>query len=261
VTTIIDSDACERCNFIGPMKTKEMQAAHEFHRTWHQVATTWRNTMAPVRAAFEELGRAARDANMATQSEYALAPDPEEYPMPDPELIEVGDTVELARKMSTARGPVTRIDRNEHKGIGVHIDGYPPYSLWIGPRHDTWTLTEHIPLMPDEAELEIGKLYEVTTQRGDKRAAWWRPIDGIRAGHPWLDATTDPEEGHRYARAFIIRARPARAAADAAVGILAPGDYPGDRATQAAAIDELARLGVDYPEGYLDDVRNGSDES
>ena len=51
MTTIVDSDACERCNFIGPMKTKEMQAAHEFHRTWHQVATTWRNTMAPVRAS------------------------------------------------------------------------------------------------------------------------------------------------------------------------------------------------------------------
>lgn len=249
------NDVCDACEFIGPLPDG-VQQVRDMHRAFHAAGRMWHaDVVTPLAEAFRELGRIARES---TKNDYTLTPYPEEHPMPDPELIEVGDTVELARKMSTARGLVTRIDPNPHKGIGIHIDGYPPYPLWIGPRHDTWTLTEHIPFMPDESELEDGELYTITTDRGDKHTARWKPIDGIRANHPWLDAT---DSGLRYRRDFIVRARPARAAVDTVVGILAPGDYPTDRATQAAAIDDLAKLGVDYPEGYLDDVRNGSDES
>jgi hypothetical protein len=234
------NDVCDACEFIGPLPDG-VQQVRDMHRAFHAAGRIWHaQFVTPVTEAFAELGRIARES---AKNDYTLTPYPEEHPMPDPELIEVGDTVELAHKMSTARGPVTRIDHNPHKGIGLHIDGYPPYPLWIGPRHDTWTLTEHIPVMPDEAELEDGKLYTVTTQRGDKRAAWWRPIDGIRAGHPWLDATTDPAEGHRYARAFIIRAREITAA------------------EQHGALDELPGLGIQYPDGYLDDLRKDWDES
>lgn len=249
------NDVCDACEFIGPLPDG-VQQVRDMHRAFHAAGRMWHaDVVTPLAEAFRELGRIARES---TKNDYTLTPYPEEHPMPDPELIEVGDTVELARKMSTARGLVTRLDYNPHKGIGIHIDGYPPYPLWIGPRHDTWTLTEHIPFMPDESELEDGELYTITTDRGDKHTARWKPIDGIRANHPWLDAT---DSGLRYRRDFIVRARPARAAVDTVVGILAPGDYPTDRATQAAAIDDLAKLGVDYPEGYLDDVRNGSDES
>lgn len=221
-----DTDACERCDFIGPLT-----AAGEFHRTWHRVARDFTRSLAPVRAAYEEITRAA---NATGKANYALVPDPEEIPMLDPDLIEVGDTVELTLKMSRAIGPVTRIDRNAEKGIGLHIEGYPPHPLWIGPMHASWTLAKHTPLMPDLIE---GALYDVTTADGDKLTAWWSPIDGIRANHPWL---RPGDAGTRYREDYIIRARP---------------NHP-----EIAALDDLANLGVDYPEGYLDDLRNDWDD-
>lgn len=204
-----DTDACARCDFIGPV-VQPVVASHEFHRTWHRTGRDIAESLAPVRAAYEEITRATQATAKANR---ALGPDPEDEPMLDPGLIEVGDTVELTLNMSRAIGPVTRIDPSvTSKGIGVYIEGYPPYPLWIDTQHTSWTLAQHTPLMPDLVE---GTLYDVTTRRGDKHTAAWAPIDGIRANHPWLEMTPGSAEGARYRQDFIIRARPVGLPADA----------------------------------------------
>lgn len=60
----------------------------------------------------------------------------------DASMVEVGDDVVLTRKMANVRGTVKHIDRSRTKGYGFLLDdGRGP--LWVGPRHDSWTLTEH----------------------------------------------------------------------------------------------------------------------
>jgi len=225
------NDVCDACEFIGPLPDG-VQQVRDMHRAFHAAGRMWHaDVVTPIAEAFRELGRIARES---AKNDYALTPYPEENPMPDPELIEVGDTVELTLKMARAIGPVTRIDRNPAKGIGVHIEGYPPYPLWIGPQHASWTLDKHTPLMPDLIE---GALYDVTTQDGVKFTAWWSPIDGLRANHPWL---RPGDAGTRYREDYIVRARP---------------NHP-----EIAALDDAARLSVDYPENYLDDLRKDWDD-
>lgn len=51
---------------------------------------------------------------------------------------EVGDTVHLQLKMTTVRGPVTRIDVLPD-GIQLHIPNYPA-PLFVGDRHASWTI-------------------------------------------------------------------------------------------------------------------------
>lgn len=124
-------------------------------------------------------------------------------PAPETWRVEVGDDVVVTRKMGRAEGPVTQIDLSATKGTGLRIDGHP-MPFWIGPRHDSWTLAEHRPAMPDESELIENGLYEITRTGGDEQArAYWAPIDGIRAGHPWLH----PDGKTRYRRGSVIRAR------------------------------------------------------
>lgn len=59
----------------------------------------------------------------------------EEYTHGDPE---VGDTISLVRKMTTVRGPITRVDKVDG-GIQVHIPDYP-HPLFIGNRHNSWRI-------------------------------------------------------------------------------------------------------------------------
>ena len=59
----------------------------------------------------------------------------EEFVSGDPE---VGDTIELRRKMTTVRGPITRVDKVAG-GIQFHIPDYP-HPLFVGNRHDSWRI-------------------------------------------------------------------------------------------------------------------------
>lgn len=61
--------------------------------------------------------------------------DVEAYSKGEPE---VGDTVQLRLKMTTVRGPVTRIDYLSD-GINLHIPNYPA-PLFVGDRHASWTI-------------------------------------------------------------------------------------------------------------------------
>lgn len=54
---------------------------------------------------------------------------------------EVGNTVKVHRKMTTVIGPVTRVDHPKSGGINIHVQGYPA-PMFIGKRHDAWTVEE-----------------------------------------------------------------------------------------------------------------------
>ena len=196
-------EPCPNCDFIGPLVQAE-QLSRDFHRAWHETARAWTRTMGPIRDALIEIGRAAQEARAAN---YALIPNELEEnmpttPAPCPEAwrVEPGDDIKLTRKLAFVAGQVTRIDLSSTKGTGFYFHGRPlPY--WVGRQHDTWTLTEHYPAIP--LVLRVNGLYDVTTTDGRTLRAYWSPIDGIRANHPWMH----PDGETRYRSGYVTRAR------------------------------------------------------
>lgn len=195
------TEPCSYCDTYGPFLVEE-QTVRDLHRAWHELGRATTRALAPLMAAFREVAEAAQNATAAS---YALIPDgdPVTFDPPTPlEVwrVEVDDDVKLTRKMATVFGRVTRVDISATRGTGVHLEGRPtPY--WIGPRHDSWTLTEHHPAIPPV--LHTGALYEIVTTDARHLRAHWSPIDGIRANHPWLH----PDGETRYRQGLVARAR------------------------------------------------------
>lgn len=200
------AEPCEQCDFIGPLWPVTQQST-DLHRAWHDVARTWQHAVGPLINAWREIGRAAREAS---REQYALTPptdtgEPMTTTTPAPETwrVEVGDDVVLTRGKGRAEGPVTQVDLSATKGTGLRIDGHP-LPFWVGNHPDTWTLAEHHPAMPAESDLIVNGLYEITRDTGNPPScAYWAPVDGIRANHPWLH----PDGKTRHRRGSVIRAR------------------------------------------------------
>lgn len=197
-------EPCTYCDTMGPFTSDEQQM-RDLHRAWHDFARMGAHAFRQLRTAFT---RAAEAARTATNAQYALAPptDLEEHPVrttPTPIeawRVEPGDDIKLTRKLATVAGQVTRIDLSATKGTGIYFHGRPmPY--WVGPQHDTWTITEHYPAIP--TVLRVNGLYDITTTDGRTLRAYWSPIDGIRANYPWMH----PDGETRYRRGYIARAR------------------------------------------------------
>ena len=81
---------------------------------------------------------------------FATLDSGKEYPLDGPMMWkivdftkgepEVGNTITLRRKMTTVIGPITRIDRHKD-GLAFHVPDYPA-PLFVGTRHDSWTLVQ-----------------------------------------------------------------------------------------------------------------------
>lgn len=195
-------EPCDYCDTVGPF-VRDEQPVRDMHRAWHEFARTWQRAFGPLMEAFT---RAAQAARTTTTASYALAPPPDtEDTMTTPAPLEVwrvepNDDVTLTRKMGIVAGRVVRIQMSATKGTGLYLYGRGlPY--WVGPQHDTWTLTEHHPAMPPV--LRVGARYHVQTSDDRHFQAHWSPIDGIRANHPWLH----PDGETRYRQDLIVRAR------------------------------------------------------
>jgi hypothetical protein len=195
------NEPCPDCDFIGPLWPVTQQST-DLHRAWHDLTRAGARAFREIRAAF---ARAAESARTATAANYALTPPQEDHPVTTtPTLetwrVEPGDDIKLTRKMSTVAGQVTRIDLSATKGTGFYFHGRPlPY--WVGHQHDTWTLTEHNPAIP--RTLHVNALYDITTDDGRTLRAYWSPLDGFRANHPWLH----PDGETRYRQGYVTRAR------------------------------------------------------
>jgi hypothetical protein len=198
------TEPCPDCDFIGPL-WPVTQTSTDLHRAWHDLARAGARMFRDIQAAFARAAEAARTASVAN---YALTPptdateDTMTTPAPPLEVwrVEPHDDVTLTRKMGTVAGRVVRIQMSGTKGTGLYLYGRGlPY--WIGPQHDTWTLTEHKPAIP--AVLRVGARYHVMTSDDRHFQAHWSPIDGIRANHPWLH----PDVETRYRQDLIVRAR------------------------------------------------------
>lgn len=214
-------DPCESCDFIGPLWPVTQQST-DLHRAWHDLQRTWQRAVAPIIAAFH----AARES---TQAMYTLIPhlpetDQEDELMNrkriDPAKLQPGDTITARGTHGAVVG--ARVEQY-HAEWSTMTDGTPVRALRIHPDivllldgADPWTVTELAPMMP---ELVEGVRYQVTTDRDETVYATWAPVDGIRANHPWLDAT---DGNTRYRRDYIIRAiaAPSEIAAPAEDNIL-----------------------------------------
>jgi len=198
-------EPCAYCDTIGPFDRDE-QPVRDLHRAWHDLARAGSYAFRELCKAFARAGEAARAASAAN---YTLTPptdDDTEDTMTTPALplevwrVEPHDDVTLTRKMGTVAGRVIRIQMSGTKGTGLYLYGRGlPY--WVGPQHDTWTLTDHRPAIP--TVLRVGARYHVMTSDGRHFQAHWSPIDGIRANHPWLH----PDGETRYRQDLIVRAR------------------------------------------------------
>ena len=203
-TETYPNEPCDLCDFIGPLWPVTQQST-ELHRAWHDLARAGAYAFRELRKAFARAGEAARTASAAS---YALVPPPDttEDTMTAPALpleawrVEPHDDVTLTRKMGTVAGRVVRIQLSGAKGTGLYLYGRGlPY--WVGPQHDTWTLTEHKPAIP--TVLRVGARYHVMTAAEIHFQAYWSPIDGIRANHPWLH----PDGQTRTRQDIVVRAR------------------------------------------------------
>ena len=118
----------------------------------------------------------------------------------DPRAVKPGDTVKVS-----VLEPATRRRRFTVEGVVMHrIGGNLTVGLSTIMRNGTWDqhtiLLDHKPAMP---ELIEGELYDVDTTNQEGLRAYWKPIDGIRANHPWLDAA---DQDIRYRTDFVVRA-------------------------------------------------------
>lgn len=283
------NDVCDACEFIGPLPDG-VQQVRDMHRAFHAAGRMWHaDVVTPIAEAFRELGRIARESNQ--REAYALMPN--EIPGVVPRMtttLTIPYTPKMIREaLAIAEGAVARsvsvlptsavngaarvirdlvseCDRQRPVGPdGTHgdrhtltcgcVDVRQVQPVLVDPnRIDVHELAIHnglrdesvrsllrdlgiLPKPVDRATLVEGVLYDVTTQDGKQLTVQWQPRDGITAGHPWL---LPGDAGTRYREDYIIRARP---------------NHP-----EIAALDDLANLGVDYPEGYLDDLRKDWDE-
>lgn len=197
------SEPCNYCDTMGPF-VRDEQPVRDMHRAWHELGRAWQRAFGPLLDAFAQATSTAQAARAATAVSYVLVPPPEDT-MNTPAPLEVwrvepNDDVTLTRKMSTVAGRVIRIQMSGSKGTGLYLYGRGlPY--WVGPQHDTWTLTAHHPAIP--RVLRAGARYHVQTSDDRHFQAHWSPIDGIRANHPWLH----PDGETRYRQDLIVRAR------------------------------------------------------
>lgn len=193
------SDPCAQCDFIGPLGPDE-QNLRELHRAWHELGRTWRAGVEPIVAAFRSVSAAAS----TTTAALAALPTPEEpmnAPITPPEIwrVEPHDDVTLHRKGGVIGGRVVRVQVGG-RGTALYLYGRGlPY--WVGNGNDTWTLAEHRPAIPPV--MHVGARYHVMTADELHFQAYWSPIDGIRANHPWLH----PDGQTRTRSDVVVRAR------------------------------------------------------
>lgn len=195
-------EPCDTCDFIGPLWPVTQQST-ELHRAWHDLARTWKRAVGPIVDAFALITRAS---NGTTTALAALPAPPDlEEPMNDPVTppeiwrVDPHDDVTLHRKGGIIGGRVTRVQVGG-RGTALYLYGRGlPY--WVGPGHDAWTLAEHRPAIPPV--LHVGARYHVMTADEVHFQAYWSPIDGIRANHPWLH----PDGQTRTRKDAVVRAR------------------------------------------------------
>lgn len=197
-------DPCPDCDFIGPLWPVTQQST-DLHRAWHNVTRAGTYAFRELQALFARVAEASRTAAKAN---YALVPSPDptsEEPMNAPAVppeiwrVEPHDDVTLTRHGGIISGRVTGVELGA-RGTHLYLYGRGlPYLVGTGP--DDWTLTEHRPGIP--TTLRVGARYHVMTGNEVHFQAYWSPVDGIRANHPWLhpDGQTRTREGD------VVRAR------------------------------------------------------